>query len=104
MWIVHLSFAAFLVVLIYAMNRQGESAELLAKGLDLARRADAAAMRAQMAQMQADQAKHHAELLALLAHAEKVRADSAAAIGDGRTGKGHAPEGHGKGGNLTNWG
>ena len=100
MWIVHLSFVAFLVVLIYAMNHQGESAELLVKGLDLARRADAAAMRAQMAQMQADQSKHHAELLALLNAATAARQRNTDLA---RTGNGHAATGHATG-NLTNWG
>lgn len=100
MWIVHLFFAAFLVVLIYAMTRQGESAELLVKGLELARKADAAAMRAQMAQMQADQAKHHAELLELLnaATAARQRNTELARTGNGHTAAGHAV------GNLTNWG
>lgn len=99
--IFHLVFAAFLVVLVWASARRDEDQERLVKGLDLARKLDMEAARAQMARMQAQQQQHHAELLALLAHAEKVRDDCAAAIGTGRTGKGHTPEGHAKGDKHT---
>lgn len=95
--IFHLLFAAFLVVLVWASARRDADQERLVKGLDLARKLDMESARAQIARMQAQQQQHHAELLALLAHAEKVRADSAAAIGTGRTGNGHGVAGHAKG-------
>ena len=93
----HILFAALLVVLVWAPAQRDADQERLVKGLDLARKMDAEAARAQMARMQAQQERHHAELIALLAHAETVRKASVAAIGDGRTGKGHGTTGHARG-------
>lgn len=102
--IFHCLFAALLVVLVWASARRDADQERLVKGLDLARKLDAETARAQIARMQEDQRKQHVEMLALLGHAKAVCDASVSAIGDGRTGKGHAPDGHAKGGNLTNWG
>lgn len=95
--IFHCLFAAFLLVLVWASARRDADQERLVKGLDLARKLDAEAARAQIARMQDEQRKQHAELLALLDHAKAVRDASASAIGAGRTGKGHGANGHARG-------
>lgn len=48
-YLAHAMFAAFLVCLIYAVNKQGENQELLLRGLEEARRADAEAARYRLA-------------------------------------------------------
>lgn len=95
--IFHLLFAAFLFVLVWASARRDEDQERLIKGLDLARKLDMESARAQIARLHAAQESHHAEMLALLKHAEKTRDEFSAAIGTGRTGKGHGVDGHAKG-------
>lgn len=48
-YLVHAMFAAFLVCLIYALNKQGEHQEMLVKGLELSRKAEAEAARHRLA-------------------------------------------------------
>ncbi len=98
-WIIvfHLLFAAFLVLLVWAMSKQGERMEMLVKGLDLARRADAEAARNRLSRMMEAQAEQQGKMLKLLRDAEIARKQCELAIGTGRTGNGHSAQGHRKG-------
>lgn len=89
--ILHLVFVAFLVVLVFAMARQGESMETLVKGLDLARRADAEAARVRVALVQEEQQRAVANLTKLIQAAELARARTDTLI---RSGRGHSANGH----------
>lgn len=91
----HLVFAAFLVVLIYAMAKQGESTELLIKGLDLARKADDEAARDRLAIMMRSQHEANEALCRLIKASQSARAESSALISDGVRVRGSGqPVGH----------
>lgn len=90
----HAVFAALLVLIIWAINRQGERAELLIKGLELARKADAEAARSR--QMMHFRAQWEA-MQKVNGVVEELRATAqrdAKAAGSVRTGNGHDVGGH----------
>ena len=108
--IVHLIFAAFLVCILYALNRQGENTENLMRGLDLARKADAEAARHRQHVMNEALQEQHAKMLKMLRDAEIARKQCELAMTTGakitqslaqnsmpRTGNGHGVNGHQKG-------